>query len=119
MLQQLCVLMAFQLAGDAVANGLGLTFPGSLVGMLLLLAWLRLRGGPNQELASVAGAFIDNLGLLFVPAGASVIGFSALIAQHGLALGAALVVSTGVAILVTGLISAPRRPVATRQMQDP
>ena len=109
MIKQLILLMGFQLAGEVIVSSLGLVFPGPLCGMLLLLGWLQLRGGPSEDLNRVGTVFVDNLGLLFVPAGTAIISFGALLLSDGLAIGAALLLSTGLAILVSGLLSRERR----------
>lgn len=118
MLTQLLVLMAFQLAGEMIVRSLGLVFPGPLCGLLLLLGWLHLTGGPSEDLARVGSGLIDHLGLLFVPAGAAIIGFGALLLSDGLAIGAALLLSTGLAILVSGLFGNERRRAAPENLQD-
>jgi holin-like protein len=106
MLAQLGLLMTFQLIGEVVAAAIGLPFPGPLCGMLLLLAYLHLRGGPSEELSSVGGGLVDNLGLLFVPAGAAIVAYGTLFATDGLAILAALVVSTLLAVFIGGAIAA-------------
>ena len=105
MLAHLATLMAFQLAGEAAVAVLGLPFPGPLAGLLLLLAWLQLRGSASEGLARVGATLIDHLGLLFVPAGAAVIGFGSLLHDDGLAIAAAIVFSTAIAIVLSGLIA--------------
>jgi len=97
--------MMFQLLGDAVVNSLGIPFPGPLCGMLLLLGYLYLRGGPSEELSAVGSKLVDNLGLLFVPAGTAIVAYGALLATDGLAIFAALVLSTLLAVLVGGAIA--------------
>jgi holin-like protein len=72
MLAQLGLLMTFQLMGEAVVSLLGIPFPGPLCGMLLLLGYLWLRGGPSEELSTAGSKLVDNLGLLFVPAGTAI-----------------------------------------------
>ena len=96
----------FQLVGEAAVSSLGIPFPGPLCGMLLLLAYLCLRGGPSDELSSVGSKLVDNLGLLFVPAGTAIVAYGALFATDGPAIFAALVLSTLVAVLVGGVIAA-------------
>jgi hypothetical protein len=64
---QLLIIMGFQLAGEALVSGCGLSFPGPLCGLLLLLAWLNYTGGPSAELSRAADILVDHLGLLFVP----------------------------------------------------
>ena len=105
MISQLLLIMSFQLAGEAMVALTGLNFPGPLCGLLLLLTWLALRGGPSEELSRVAGTLVDHLGLLFVPAGAAVIGFGTLLLRDGMAITSALLLSTGFAIAVAGLLA--------------
>jgi holin-like protein len=62
------------------------------------------------ELTQVGTALIDHLGLLFVPAGTAVIAYGALLTRDGLAIAAALVVSTVAAVLVGGIIAARGAP---------
>ena len=105
MLAKLALLMAFQLAGEAIVKGLGITFPGPLCGMLLLLVYLFATGGPSKELSTVATTLIDHLGLLFVPAGTAIVAYGALLARDGFAIFAALIASTLVAIFISGVVA--------------
>ncbi|HWE16964.1 MAG TPA: CidA/LrgA family protein [Hyphomicrobiaceae bacterium] len=59
--------------------------------------------GPSEELTGASGALVDYMGLLFVPAGATVMGFGALLFSDGVAIAVSLIVSTGLAIVVGGL----------------
>jgi holin-like protein len=106
MLIQLGVLMMFQFIGEMLVTLSGIPFPGPLCGMALLLGYLYLRGGPAEELSQVGTMLLDNLGLLFVPAGTAVVTYAALLARDGLAIAASLVVSTIAAIFVCGAIAA-------------
>lgn len=106
MLAQLGVLMTFQLMGDLLVTSTGIPFPGSLCGMALLLVYLHLRGGRSEDLTKVGTALIDNLGLLFVPAGTAIVGYGGLFARDGLAIALALVTSTLAAVLVGGAVAA-------------
>ena len=108
MLGQFLVIMGFQLAGEVLVASLALNFPGPLCGLLLLLLYLGLRGGPSPDLDRAASSLVDHLGLLFVPAGTAIVGFSALLLSDGVAIAGALLLSTGLAILVSGLLGARR-----------
>ncbi len=111
MLQSLAVLMLFQLLGDLLAGATGLPLPGPVCGMLLLLAWLQCRGVVPAGLPAVASGLLDHLGLLFVPAGVSIIGLGALVARDGLASACALAVSIVAGVAVTAICFArDRRP---------
>jgi len=106
MLIQLGVLMMFQFIGEVVVTLSGIPFPGPLCGMALLLGYLCLRGGPSEDLSQAGTMLLDNLGLLFVPAGTAVVAYAAQLASDGLAIAAALVVSTIAAVAVSGVIAA-------------
>jgi holin-like protein len=105
MLNQLALLMGFQLTGEALVTGLGIPFPGPLCGMALFLGYLQVSGGPSEQLSTVATALIDHLGLLFVPANTAIVTYTALLAREGLPILAALVISTTVAVLIGGVIA--------------
>jgi putative effector of murein hydrolase LrgA (UPF0299 family) len=98
--------MMFQFVGEAVVTSIGIPFPGPLCGMLLLLLYLYVRGGPSDDLSGVGSRLIDNLGLLFVPAGTAIVAYGTLFATDGIAILAALVVSTLLAVLIGGAIVA-------------
>jgi len=106
MLTQLGLLMVFQLVGEVLVTLTGIPFPGPLCGMLLLLGYLCVRGGPSDELDNVGSKLVDNLGLLFVPAGTAIVGYGTLLASDGVTIFAALVLSTLVAVLIGGAIAA-------------
>jgi putative effector of murein hydrolase LrgA (UPF0299 family) len=105
MLGQLGLLLTFQLAGEVIVNAMAIPFPGPLCGMMLLLFYLYLRGGAPEALFVVGSKLTDNLGLLFVPAGAAIVAYGALIAHDGLAIVAALMISTLLAIFVSGVVA--------------
>jgi holin-like protein len=105
-LAQLGMLMMFQFVGEALVTSVAIPFPGPLCGMLLLLAYLYLRGGPSEDLFNVGSKLIDNLGLLFVPAGTAIVAYGTLFATDGIAILAALVVSTLLAVFIGGAIAA-------------
>lgn len=116
MLTQFGLLMTFQFVGDLLMTASGIPFPGSLCGMILLLAYLHLRGGASEDLAKVATTLTDNLGLLFVPAGVAIIGYVGVFAEDGFAIAAALVISTLAAVVVGGVVATKRaRPVVRRK----
>ncbi|TNC15327.1 CidA/LrgA family protein [Methylobacterium terricola] len=110
MILSLTLLLLCQLAGEIVARGFALPVPGPVVGMALLLAVLALRdrrpgGWPapltDGTLERTGKGLLAHLSLLFVPAGAGVIGRLDVLAAHGVALAAALVVSTALALVAT------------------
>lgn len=104
MLEALTIILACQLVGELIVVGTGMPLPGPVVGMVLLFVGLLLRGGIPETLGRVAGSLLDNLSLLFVPAGVGVMTHLSLLESEWLPISASLVVSTLLTIAVTGLV---------------
>ena len=104
MIRALFVLFSLQLLGEAVAETLALSVPGPVIGMGVLLAILFLMHGPGEALERTAGGFLDNLGLLFVPAGVGVTLHLTQVADSWPAIAAAVIPGTLVAMVATALV---------------
>jgi holin-like protein len=101
MLQALTLLFLCQLAGEVAVRAAGLAFPGPVLGMGLLFAGLLAMGRTGANLDGVADGILKNLSLLFVPAAVGVMQQAGLIAANWLPIGAALVISTLLTLIVT------------------
>jgi putative effector of murein hydrolase LrgA (UPF0299 family) len=97
------LLLACQLAGEAIARGLGLGVPGPVLGMALLAVILLGRPSLHTAAAPVANTLLANLSLLFVPAAVGVVQVLPLLAAEGVAIAAAILVSTVASLVVTAL----------------
>jgi holin-like protein len=104
MLAYLTVIFACQLLGELLISATGLPVPGPVCGMAILFAGLLVRGSIPADLASVGSALLDNLTLLFIPAGVGVMLHAPLIGRDWLAISVSLVVSTALTIAVTALV---------------
>jgi holin-like protein len=100
----LTLLLACQLAGEALARVTGLPVPGPILGLVLLFAGLTLRGRPAPRLEESADGLLAHLSLLFVPAGVGVVQYLPWLASEWLPVTASVVGSAVVAIAVTGLV---------------
>ncbi|MDD2869403.1 CidA/LrgA family protein [Neomegalonema sp.] len=103
MIPALLLLLASQLAGETLARLTGLPLPGPVIGMILLLCAFGLRPKLAETARPLASGILGNLSLLFVPAGVGVVGHLDKMAAHGLALLAALTLSTLAAIAAGAL----------------
>ena len=98
MIRVLALIMGLQLFGEAIAEAFALPLPGPVIGMIALFLILTATGGPGPDLGVAAKALLDNLGLLFVPAGVGVILHLHLLGEAWAALFMAVVVATLVTI---------------------
>jgi putative effector of murein hydrolase LrgA (UPF0299 family) len=124
MIRGFFILLAFQLVGEVLARGLALPAPGPVIGLALLVAALGLydRWRPLDEEALAASdvgqaarGLLAALPLMFVPAGVGVVQYLSLLLEHGLALAAALAVSTVATLLATvGVFLAVKRLTGTK-----
>ena len=103
MLPAFAALLVFQLAGETLAQALGLPVPGPLVGMLLLFAALLVYGRLPEGLREASGALLRNLMLLFIPAVAGVMLHFDRVAREWLPFMAACVLGAAVTLAVTAL----------------
>ncbi len=115
------ILLACQLAGEVVARLLLLPVPGPVLGMVILFCALVVRGHVPDDVAAVTGGLLQNLSLLFVPAGVGVMLHARLLAENWLALSVAVILSAIVTITVTGLVMAwvGRSTAAHREQAGP
>ena len=98
----LAILLAFQLAGEAIAPHLPIPVPGAVVGMVLLVGALALGVVRAEWVRGAADALLSRLGLFFVPAGVGVMAHGGLLREQWLPIAVAMLVSTGAVIAVTG-----------------
>jgi len=104
MISGLVQILLFQSLGELVSKFVLPTLPGPVIGLVLLIVWLVLRKGINPELATVADAFSQYLGLLFVPAAVGVVLFLPQLQANALAIVSALVGSVILTIATSALL---------------
>ena len=104
MIAGLVRILLFQGMGELVAKFLLPLIPGPVIGLVLMVAWLQWRGSVPESLEGVAKAFVQNLGLLFIPAAVGVVMFWPQLRSHALAVGVALVASVVATMAVTALV---------------
>jgi len=98
------LLLACQLAGEALRLVTGLPIPGPVIGMAILFIGLVARGRLPDGLRTTATGLLSNLSLLFVPAGVGVMLHVALLRHEWLPITVALIGSTVIAVGVTALL---------------
>jgi holin-like protein len=104
MLAGLVEILIFQGIGEVASRFLVPLIPGPVVGLVLLLVWLRVRNGVPEPVELVASTLMRHLGLLFVPAAVGVVMFWPHLKAHALAVVGALVASVVLTIAIAALV---------------
>jgi holin-like protein len=97
------MLMAWWLAGEALVHLLGLSLPGPVAGMLLLLGFSLLRKHLHPTVSAASHSLLSHLPLLFVPAGVGIMEHAQLLGTLGLPMLITLVLSAAITLSVTAL----------------
>ena len=98
------LLLALQIAGEAVVRLTGLPVPGPVVGLLGLLCALVAAPRLEPRVADASGALLSHLSLLFVPAGVGVVVHLSRLEGAVLGVAATLALSTLAGLAVTALV---------------
>lgn len=96
-------LLVLQSAGELLARGLHLPFPGPVVGLVLLLIALNIEA-VRTPVAACADFLLTHLSLLFVPVGVGVMTHLGLLGEYGGRLLTVIVLSTWIGLAVTALV---------------
>ncbi|MCR8849390.1 CidA/LrgA family holin-like protein [Rossellomorea sp. SC111] len=102
---QIGILYAFSFIGGTAQHLLHLPIPGSIIGLILLLACLSLKIVPVIIVEDGASFLLAILPLLFIPAMTGVMNYPSLLSGTGAVLFLIVVVSTIVTMAVSGFAS--------------
>jgi holin-like protein len=103
MIETLAALLMFQTIGEVASYTLRLPVPGPVIGMVLLLLFLKLRPRALATLRETSLGLLQHLSLLFVPAGVGVMVHWDRLAAKGVAIVVSIVASTVLALAATAL----------------
>jgi holin-like protein len=111
------LLIALQLLGESIVQLSGLPVPGAIIGLILLYAILMWRGEISDEMSRTSGFLLQNLGVLFVPAGVGVIAYLPLLEAQWWIIAVVLLVSVCATIAITGLVVTWLSPRSTEAVE--
>jgi holin-like protein len=104
MLRTLLTLLGCQAAGQFLHQLCRIPLSGPIIGMVLLLVALMMRGGASEEFDRAGHALLGYLSLFFVPPGVGVMRHLPLLRAHLLPVLLALIVSTVLAMISGALV---------------
>ena len=103
------IILGLYLLGEGLVKLTGIHFPGSIVGMLLLLFALHLKLIKLHDIHAVSNFLLRFMPLFFIPAGVSIMGSYQLMQEQTLAILFSVILSTFIvlsssAVLVQALL---------------
>ncbi len=104
MIQGLVQLFIFQSLGELLSRFALPFIPGPVLGLVLLLMFLLVRGHVPAHIDTVGSTILQHLGLLFIPASVGVVLYLPLLQANAWAISAALVLSVVATVAVTAFI---------------
>ncbi|HGM5578492.1 TPA: CidA/LrgA family protein [Pseudomonas putida] len=104
LLRGLTWLVVFQLLGTAINHLVLPMLPGPIIGLLLLLGCLMIRGEVGKPLNEAAGSLLRYLPLLLVPPAVGVMVYARDIAADFWAIAGALLISCLVTLVFVGVL---------------
>ena len=96
-------LLLYQLAGEILTRWFKWPIPAPVIGMLLFLLSLLMKGRIEKEIQIGANALLQHLSLLFIPVGVGVIVHLKHIGSEWLPISLAIILSTLAGLAVTAL----------------
>lgn len=104
LLRGLTWLVLFQLLGTAINHLFLSMLPGPIIGLVLLLAYLMLRGEVSAPLSEASSSLLRYLPLLLVPPAVGVMVYASDIAADFWAIAGSLVLSVLIALAFCGVL---------------
>jgi holin-like protein len=102
-LKELTIILFITFLGETLSKTLSLPLPGTVVGMLLLLACLITKIIKVDSLKITSNYMLDNLAFFFLPAGVGIISSLNILSGNTLKILTVIIASTLVVTVVTGL----------------
>jgi holin-like protein len=102
---QLFILIVFTLLGELISYYLPFSFPGSLIGLILLFLALLLKLIKVDHIQEVASFLQKYMAFLFVPLAVGLMEYFDVIALHWVELILVLIISTTITLIVTSLLA--------------
>ena len=105
LVQSVFLLLMLQLTGEVLHRLLRLPVPGPVLGMIILAAYLLRRPEAMESgLRRVTAPLLNNMGLLFVPAGVGVVEVFDVLRRQWMPIAVGVMGSTMLALVVTGVL---------------
>ena len=102
MAKQFFVIFGCLALGEIIVWATGIKLPSSIIGMLLLASFLKMKWVKLEWVEKISEFLLANLGLFFVPPGVAIMLYLDVIQKELLPIAMATVISTVLVLVVTG-----------------
>lgn len=102
--KEFLLIISFTYLGEILSKLLHLPVPGSVIGMLLLFAALYFKVVKVDDVETVGTFLLDNLSILFLPAGVGIMVYFPVIKDHWFSLLLVILVTTALTMGVVGRV---------------
>ena len=102
MAKQFFVIFGCLALGEIIVWATGIKLPSSIIGMLLLASFLKMRWVKLEWVEKISEFLLANLGFFFVPPGVAIMLYLDVIQKELLPIAMATVISTVLVLVVTG-----------------
>ncbi len=99
--KEMMYILIFSLIGEFVSSAINLPIPGSVIGMIILFIFLELKLIHMKKFERVGEFLLDNLGILFVPAGVGIMVKFDFIKEIWLSFFIIAIITTIISLIVT------------------
>ncbi|WP_423127341.1 CidA/LrgA family protein [Gaoshiqia sp. Z1-71] len=103
--KQMLIILGLNFGGELLSSLLRLPIPGSITGMILLLALLLTGVLKEEHIAETADFFLNNMGFFFIPAGVGImVSYQAIEGSYAETI-SVIILSTLIVLTVTSLVT--------------
>lgn len=99
--KEIMYILIFSLIGELISNIIKLPIPGSVIGMIILFIFLELKLIHMKKIEKVGEFLIENLGILFVPAGVGIMVKFNFIKEIWLSFFVIAIITTVISLIIT------------------
>ena len=104
-LLQIIVIICFTLLGQLIVSSFNLHIPGSIIGLVLLLACLHLEWVKLDWVEAGSALLFSEMLLFFIPAMVGIMNYPWLIGSKGILVLLTVIIGTTLAMVSTGIVS--------------
>lgn len=103
-IKQLGIILSILWVGQFIGNYFKLPIPGAVLGMVILLMLLMFKVIKIGQIEYITGVLLENLPLLFIPAGVGIINEFSSLKGNLIKLSIILILTTIIILVVTGTV---------------